>query len=99
MTFNIIRHRGNPKKATLPNGKVVERSESVLVLEWSRFVLCAPYDDHFVYEHKVPNVPSYMCTCGSAAVFVNYEDPAKAMLVCLHHGLNGVHQTGGRKWS
>lgn len=84
MSFKIIKHAGTPKEAKLPDGTRVFRKPSIRV-EWKTAdalalneqipvsdVLCAPYDDHFVFETPLhlKEAPSYMCTCGSAAIIV-----------------------------
>jgi hypothetical protein len=78
--FQIIRRRGMPMYAYLPNGTRVERSlndsgfEALFVPELRGFVRCASYSDHFIYE--IPSNLAYMypgavyrCTCGSAAIY------------------------------
>lgn len=50
----VIKHRGEPQSAQLPNGEWVERRESVALPhlhhegDWMT-VKVAPYSDHFVY--------------------------------------------------
>lgn len=78
--FEIIRRRGMPMVAYLPDGTKIERSmmpngfEAIFVPELMGFVRCASYDDHFIYEipkrvaHLYPG-PIYRCTCGGAAIY------------------------------
>ncbi len=90
MKHGIIRHHGEVKRATTPGNRQVVRQERLFVPEYSNFVPCAPYDDHFVYENPKVNESSYMCTCGSVAV-INMNGPR--LLVCHFHALHGSHQT------
>lgn len=94
--MDIIKHTGEVKSATLANGTIVYRQEFLFIEEWQALVVCASYDDHFVYENpdKSENSPSYLCTCGSVAV-VAPPSPA-GMFVCLfdlNAGLLGYHST------
>lgn len=91
MTFNIIKHKGDPKKAMLPNGAVVHREKKIFIPEWEAFVNCAPYSNHFVYENPIPGQSAYMCTCGSPAVIT--PPGSKGMMVCLFHATYGFHTT------
>ncbi len=105
-SFNIIRYRGQPNKATTLDGYNVYRQEKLFVPELGRFVQCAPYDDHFIYEEPSgkPGRSSYMCTCGSAAIvagFSGYEgqaSPSGFMLLCLLHATHGHHTNSLAKW-
>jgi len=74
-------------------GRKYHRQEKIFIPEWNQEVVCAPYDDHWIYATKMPWQSAYMCTCGSAAVVVGAG--AKAMLICLHHATFGKHTTGG----
>lgn len=107
--FNIIRHRGVLNKAQLPDGTWVERMDKIFIPEVGRFIPCAAYDDHFIYEipqklAKMYPGPSYKCTCGAAAGWTGpsgYILDASAqglMFVCLIHAQTGLHATGGARW-
>lgn len=104
-TFNIIRYRGQPTRAMV-DGIWVDRLEHIFVPEYGGFVVCASYDDHFIFEHPDKKVkgPTYQCTCGSAAVitgpsgYVLDASPQGKMFVCLLHANTGLHATGGTKW-
>jgi len=104
--FNIIRYRGTPNKATTKFGLDVERRESIFISEYKKFIPCAPYSDHFVFEvpEKYKGLAGLMCTCGSFAAIVGlsgYEQdasPSGLMILCHHHAKFGVHATGGAKW-
>jgi hypothetical protein len=99
--FNIIRHRGDPQTAETLSGHTVRRQEKVFVREAietfqsNGVILCAPYDDHFVYLDPVNEQGHWfaMCTCGSPAVVVNGNT-----LVCYIHTNTGSH-IGMSKWT
>lgn len=107
--FNIIRIRGTPNKAKLPDGTDIERREMLFVPELNGFVMCAPYSDHFIYEipkkvaYKYPG-SSYMCTCGSPAVYTGPSgyvldaSPQGKLFVCQFHATTGKHANGGVRW-
>lgn len=86
----------SPKEAVTPSGVRVCRQEKILIPEMGKEIVCAPYDDHFIYYTNEPKQSAFMCTCGSPAVVANLG--AGLMLVCLHHVYNEVHGTGGRTW-
>ena len=106
-SFNIIRHRGQPNTATTWFGLEIHRQEKMWSPQHERFVPCANYDDHFLFEvpAKYKNMPAFQCTCGSVAVVVGmsgYILDASAqglMWVCLVHANSGLHATGGTKWT
>ena len=91
MTFNIIKHAGDPKKATLADGTVIHREEKLYIPEWEVFVACAPYSSHFVYMNPVLGQSAYMCTCGSPAVIT--PPGPEGLMVCLFHATHGFHTT------
>jgi hypothetical protein len=107
--FQIIKHRGTPDRAQLPDGTWVRRLPWITIPETGRKIPCAPYDDHFVFEipssvaHLYPG-SAYKCTCGSAAGWVGPSgyvlDASQQglLFVCLAHAQNGVHATGGTRW-
>lgn len=107
--IHMIRHRGMPNKAQLPDGTWVERQEGLFVPEKQGFIRCAPYDDHFIYEipKHVLNFypgPIYRCTCGSLAIFAGNNgylldaSPQGLMFLCHLHATTGKHATGGDRW-
>lgn len=92
-SFKVVRSVGDAKRATLPDGTVVERKESIWVDGYG-LVKCAPYELHFIYE--VPkHLPGWglMCTCGSLAGVVGFGAYSKLlsptatghMIVCIRH--------------
>lgn len=89
--FNIIRHRGDAKKAETLKGQAIQRQESLYVPEWGAFVNCAPYSEHFLFADSASGQSAYSCTCGSAAVVVPPDK--RGMFVCLFHATYGFHQT------
>jgi hypothetical protein len=79
--FNIIKHRGDPKEATLESGHVVKKEDYVYFInDKNQYVAmkCADYHGaHFVYLDPVFNDDEKgkghwfaMCTCGSPAVTI-----------------------------
>lgn len=89
----VVRSIGDAKRATLADGTIVEREES-LYIEPYGLVQCAPYELHFIY--KLPkHMMGYglMCTCGSIAGVVGYDVYSKLsaptfsgmIIVCVRH--------------
>lgn len=94
--MNIIKHPGEVKTATLADGTIVHRQGRLFVAEWDAFVVCAPYQDHFVFENPDTRngSPGFVCTCGAVAV-VTPPSPT-GLFVCmfdLNSGLLGYHST------
>jgi hypothetical protein len=98
MTFNIIRHRGDPTTATLASGDIVKKEPFLFFQDqdgiW-RKVKCADYHgEHFIFldpEWLKGKIGRWfaMCTCGSAAVMISPKDArgheseiAEQLLVC-----------------
>jgi hypothetical protein len=86
-----------PRQVTLSHGAVVTRRESFPVAMFGGLVLCAPYDNHFIFRTSEPHQSTYQCTCGSPAVIANIGG-GQLMFVCLHHMNWGIHATGERVW-
>lgn len=95
--FNIIRHRGDLKRAKTHHQKNIRRAEKIMHTDGELYPT-APYDNHFLYVSSQPNQPAYMCTCGSTAVLPTDPPKNQRMFVCLFHATNGVHQTGEKRW-
>lgn len=93
MSYNIIHHKGEAKKTTLPDNTVVTRQEQFWIPEWNCFIRVAPYDNHFIYH--IPDVAkqgsAYQCTCGSVAVVV--PPGPGGLMVCYFDATYGFHQT------
>lgn len=101
--FNIIRFKGGPTTVTLYDGTVIHKSkeEFIFVPEFGGTVRKAPYDVHFLFElPKKTKGPSYMCSCGSHAVFIGSKayahlgSPEGMLLVCWHHTTFNKHSDG-----
>jgi hypothetical protein len=101
-SFNIIKVR-TPAQVTLANGVVVKKPEQKFwIKEMQGFISAAPYDNHFIF--KVPKEiypsPSYMCSCGSMAIYVGstaYAHLGSAeglMFVCQMHMDFNKHADG-----
>ena len=105
-SFNIIRFHGQPNKAKTAFGLEVYRQDKLWSPIHQRFIPCAPYSDHFIFEvpAKYKNMPAFQCTCGSAAIvagmsgYKNDASPQGLMWVCMLHSHHGIHATGGTKW-
>lgn len=105
-SFSVIKHRGDPNNATTLDGDKVQREDQVWIPEYGTFIMCAPYDDHFVYLDPSKKIGRWfaMCTCGGMAVITGldgYEgqaDEIRPMLLCHIHASTGVHATGGKMW-
>jgi hypothetical protein len=97
--ISIIRHRGEPQKATTLNGVEVKRERQLFVLadSYNKFFVAAQYDDHFLYDNPTPQQPSFMCTCGAPAVLIP-PNTSESQFYCMHHYQYGVHATGGTTW-
>jgi hypothetical protein len=114
----IIHHRNSPNSAVTADKKEVRREDKIWYAEYDdegypitgRFIMCAPYDNHFVYEDPmwkiIPGRWAHMCTCGSTAVIVGYNAYKKdaspstegttkgEMFVCYYHAQFGKHADG-----
>lgn len=103
--FQIIRHYGQHNRGTLPDGTKVYGQSKIWFDEVNRYVLVAPYDEHFIYVvDRVSNKgATWRCSCGSPAVcagYSGYKDSASQqglLIVCLEHANTGLH-LGGSKW-
>ena len=99
--FNILHHR-DANHGTSPLGFEVYRKQSIFVPEKKRFIPCAQYDNHFIYEipAKYKNTPAFMCSCGAMGViagmsaYKNDASPSGLMLLCYHHSNFGKHADG-----
>lgn len=111
--FNIpkvVKHSGDLKEATiLDDGTKVYRQER-LYFEGHGLVMCAAYDNHFIFDNKSKKVGAWTpcCTCGSPAGIVGYDayrqdaSPTTSMestipgemIVCLTHAQTGKHADG-----
>lgn len=95
-SFSTIRTFGDKDIAITHDGIKVYRLDNIY-FEGFGLVTCAPYELHFVYEHKTGIIGrwSTMCTCGSPAVIVSYNSPISKLmskptdgdylLVCMTH--------------
>lgn len=107
--FNIIRYRGSPQKTTvvLTTGEILkfERQKALLDPNNKTYIRCADYDDHFIFALPARIIgPTWQCTCGSAAVAVEYDMLKQdtsikgSFIVCFQHISTGRHLTGGSRW-
>jgi hypothetical protein len=100
---NLIRARNTPNKVTLADGTIIERDKDgkIFIPEYGGFVVCCPYDNHFLFEvPKTIIAPSFLCSCGAPGVIVGSKEyshlgsPQGMMLVCHHHLSFGKHADG-----
>jgi hypothetical protein len=80
--FARVRSWGDKNSATTHDGLKVERQE-FLYAEGYGLVRCVPYELHFIFEDKSKKIGRwvYMCTCGSIAGIISYNDVNKLMTV------------------
>lgn len=105
----VVRQIGQKNNATIYVGKRkygVVRQER-LYFEGYGLVMCAPYDNHFIFDNpsKAYGQWTPVCTCGSPAGIVGsnaYKQDASpttqeqsstpgALIVCLSHAQTGKH--------
>ena len=104
--FSIIRHRGSPTKAQLPDGTWVYGQDKFFIVEYKGFIPVAGYSDHFIYEmpKHITHAPSFACSCGSFACITGVSgylldaSPQGKLFVCHAHATFGKHFTGGDRW-
>jgi len=105
-TLKVIKHAGIPTETTTLDGKKVYRQEKIYLPSYGRYVMCAPYDNHFIYLTDTKGW-AIMCTCGSAGVISGYNaykndaSPTSGegivpgeLLVCYTHANTGRHADG-----
>jgi len=101
----IIRAHNTPNKVTLVDGTVIYRNPSgkMFIPEWGTEIVCAPYDNHFLFEvPKRIKGAAHLCSCGAPAVVVGAKAYAHlsshkdAMLVCQHHTMFNKHADGSQ---
>lgn len=109
-SFAVIKHRNSLHEATTADGFRVRREETLFMSGFGRFVMCAAYDNHFVYlDPAFDDIVGRWfcgCTCGSFAVIAGanvYKKDASPssggtipgeLLVCYAHGSTGKHADG-----
>jgi hypothetical protein len=101
-SFTHLKHGGELKSVYTWKGAKVYRQEKLFVKEMERFIGCAPYDNHFIFENpdKQKGTSAFLCTCGGHAVAAGYEsykDDASMqglMFVCYTHATTGKHLDG-----
>jgi len=112
----IIRNVGEVNRATVEvfnsqSRKMVQlaiyRTDKLFLAgDLRKIVMCAPYDNHFIYQLPVYVIGnSTMCTCGSIAVMIGFNDyshlasPSETqglMLVCKAHTDTNRHADGSQ---
>ena len=81
-SFAHIRSFGDKNTAITMDGNKVSRQEFIFA-EGYNMVRCIPYELHFVYEDpsKKKGRWSLMCTCGSMAGIISFNDMKQSMTV------------------
>ena len=107
-SFAVIKHHGTPNQAETLDGYKIYRKDrlflSSFAQDYPEGVMCAPYDNHFVYIDPSPKSGRWspMCTCGSPAAVVGYDAYKKdasaqgALVVCMSHAQLGRHSDGSQ---
>lgn len=107
-SLSQVRNINDLGEAETLDGYKVHRTDKIFIPKWGRFVVCTPYDNHFIYEDVSgkPNRWAHMCTCGYMAAVVGSKayaqdaSPATGggvkgeMFVCLAHAQHGKHADG-----
>jgi len=107
-SFSQVRNINDLGEAETLDGYKVYRKDKIWIPKWNRFVVCASYDNHFIYEDVSgkPHRWAYMCTCGGMGVVVGSRAYAKdaspstgggvmgELLVCMPHAQYGKHADG-----
>ena len=92
----VVRHLGQPNVIDIDGARIERRDK--LHIPKIGVVMCAPYDNHFVYRYAKKKGWTLFCTCGSAAVITGYdmykETNKGAILSCYSHLLEGHHADG-----
>lgn len=80
--FSKITGWGDKNSAITNDGIKVERQE-LIYAEGYGLVKCVPYELHFIYEDKSKKRGrwAYMCTCGSIAGIISYNEVKTLMTV------------------
>jgi len=102
ISFSIIKNYNSPNLAVTEDGIEVRRKEKIYIPDWNVEIMCAPYDNFFIYYDPSNKIGRWnlMCACGSPAGVVGYNayrDDASndgAMIICLAHGQYGKHADG-----
>lgn len=106
--MNHIHYRGELRNATTIRNVKVHRKTSIYFPELGRFIGCAPYLEHFIYEDNSKRGPVLFCTCGSDAVITGFQaykhDSSPSgkdistipgeLIVCRQHAVSGKHLDG-----
>lgn len=106
--FHIIRAMNDLNTAETVDGLRVHREKKLFFPEIKRSVVCASYDNHFVFEDSRRKGWTLFCTCGSPAVIAGFRAYARdaspsskefdtipgELLICYHHSLYNKHLDG-----
>lgn len=104
-TFSKIKSWGGDKNTAMTHDNIKVERQELIYAEGYGIVKPIPYELHFIYEDKSDNKGrwSFMCTCGSLAGIVSYNEMKSLMtvqgietgyvLACIAH-LSSKQNTG-----
>jgi len=80
--FARVRSWGDKNSATTHDGIKVEKQD-LIYAEGYGLVKCVPYELHFIFEDKSKKKGrwAFMCTCGSIAGIISYNEVKNLMTV------------------
>jgi hypothetical protein len=94
----IVRSVGD-LNTVIADGEPFYRHDKIRIPDMGN-ILCAPYDNHFVFRDTRKLGWTLFCTCGSVAVVIGYDaykkdaSPGPEMLVCYAHAGGNRHADG-----
>lgn len=95
----IVRSVGD-LNSVLADGKLFHRRDKIDIPSMGN-ILCAPYDNQFIFRDIRKMGWTLFCSCGSPAVVVGYDaykrDASKnsgELIVCYTHSRNNKHADG-----
>lgn len=74
MPNNIIKHHGDPNKATTLGGIEVRREPKIFLPSYRQWFPVLQTSLHFCFrDASVPRGTTLFCTCGAVGIIVNYQ--------------------------
>ena len=96
----VIHQYGRPVKARDVDGQEIFREDHIYVRAYHQWFNVLEYDNHFVYRTEKMGA-ALLCTCGSPAAAVGYQEYMKyssfkgnQVIACIHHLNTGHHSDG-----
>jgi len=97
---SVIHQYGRPMLAKDVTGHIIHREDKIFVPAYGEWFNTLDYDNHFVYLSRQIG-SALMCTCGSSAAAVGYQEYKKycsykgqRVIACLAHLNDGKHADG-----